>query len=94
MCEGMTEPRYKVENAIFFMQRDFELLSFLVIVLAVKNRKWKPGISIDYLNSVGYITDEMILLTNHCTVNSRLAAPCYYGHSLLRTKLRSLAKEG
>ena len=25
------------------LQRDFELLSFLVIVLAVKNRKWKPG---------------------------------------------------
>ena len=30
---------------ILLPQRDFELLSFLVIVLAVKNRKWKPGIS-------------------------------------------------
>ena len=25
------------------LQRDFELLSFLAIVLAIKNRKWKPG---------------------------------------------------
>ena len=27
----------------FILQRDVELLSFLAIVLAVKNRKWKPG---------------------------------------------------
>ena len=31
-------------DRILYPQRDFELLSFLVIVLAVKNRKWKPGI--------------------------------------------------
>ena len=43
-------------SALFFLQRDFELLSFLVIVLAVKNRKWKPGKKIFYLIEIAFWT--------------------------------------